>query len=89
MGLIVIRHNEREPAYRCDCCADGVFFEGEERAYETHVVLCSMRHDAELRGESLRVKAPGIFDPEQSGDAELDRWVRRHRVALLEDRMRI
>ncbi len=89
MGLIVVRHNDREPAYRCLCCSDGIFYEGEERAYEQHVVLCSKRHDEEMRAQSLREKAPHIFDPGVSGDVELDRWVRVHREALLEDRLRM
>ncbi len=89
MGLIVVRHNDREPAYRCLCCSDGIFYEGEERAYEGHVILCAKRHDAEMEAESLRSKAPAIFDPFVSGDVELDRWVRVHREELLEDRKRI
>lgn len=85
--LIVVRHNAREPRYRCLCCDDAVFFEGEERAYESHVIACSRRHEAEMRGTSLRVKAPGIFDPDVSGDVEYGRWVRQHRGMLLEGRL--
>lgn len=90
MGLlVVVRNNAREPKYRCLCCNDAVFFDGEERAYETHVVLCANRNDEELRGESWRVKAPGIFDPNVSGDVELDKWIRKHRALLLEDRLKL
>jgi hypothetical protein len=86
MGLIVVRRNEREPRYRCLCCDDAVFFEGEERAYESHIVSCSRRHDERMRAESWREKAPGIFDPFRSGDVELDRWIRQNRAMLLEGR---
>lgn len=86
MSLLIVRDNAREPRYRCLCCDDAIFYEGEETAYERHVVACSNRHDEELRGRSLRVKAPGIFDPFQSGDVELERWIRVNRGLLLEGR---
>lgn len=87
--LVVVRHNAREPKYRCLCCKEWVGYEGEQRAYETHVVACADRRDEELRAESWRVKAPGIFDPNVSGDVELDKWVRRNRALLLEDRLKL
>jgi hypothetical protein len=92
MGLIVVVNGREQdagkPRYRCECCPERTpFWDGEERAYERHVVACSQRHDEEMRGESLRVKAPGIFDPEQSGDVEFGKWIRQNREALLEDRM--
>lgn len=88
MGLIVvINGREREePRYRCLCCNDADFYEGEERAYETHVVACANRHDEELRAQSMRARAPGIFDPNVSGDVELERWYRRNLPLLREGR---
>lgn len=92
--LTVIRHNEGEPRYQCLCC-EALFFEGEERAFERHVAGsastpgCAERNAERMDAESLRAKAPGIFDPNKSGDVELERWVRRNRTALLEDRLRI
>lgn len=92
--LTVIRHNEGEPRYQCRCC-DALFYAGELSAFERHVAGspstpgCAERNAERMDGESLRAKAPGIFDPNQSGDVELERWVRRNRVALLEDRLRI
>lgn len=88
-GLIVVRHNEREPRYRCLCCPDGVFFAGEETAYERHVALCARRNAEEMEGQSMRAKLPGIFDPFRSGDVELERWISRHRGMLLEGRMNL
>lgn len=89
MGLIVVRVNAREPRWKCLCCGDAEFYDGEQAAYERHVVLCSVRHDAEMRGESLRAKIPGIYDPFESGDVELGRWIGRHRALLLEDRLKL
>jgi len=89
MGLIVIRRNAGAPRYRCLCCNDAVFFAGEESAYEAHVVACSRRHDEEMRAQSLRAKAPGIFDPFQSGDVEFGQWIRRHRAELIEGRRKL
>ena len=87
--LIVVRNNAREPKYRCLCCNDGVYFEGEEGAFHRHVVKCSARNDEAMRAQSLRVKAPGIFDPDQSGDVDVERWVRKHKAALREDRLKL
>jgi hypothetical protein len=90
MGLIVVTQDDgRKPRYKCLCCEVAVFFEGEETAYERHVVACSNRHDLEMRSMSLRVKVPAIFDPNESGDVEFGRWVRRHRRALLEGRLKM
>lgn len=90
MGLIVVTKDDgRQPRYKCLCCGTAEFYEGEETAYEQHVVACSNRHEAELRSMSLRVKAPGIFDPDESGDVEFGRWVRANRKALLEGRLRL
>lgn len=87
--LVVVRHNAREPKYRCLSCREWVGYEGEEKAYETHVVACAARRDAELRGASLRVRMPGIFDPNASGDVELERWYRANRGLLLEGRRKL
>lgn len=94
MGLVVVVKGQVQdagrPRYRCECCPERTpFYDGEERAYERHVVACSARHDAELRAESWRERAPAIFDPERSGDVELGRWIRRNREALLEDRKKL
>lgn len=91
MGVVILGLvPDREPKYQCLCCPEKtVFYEGEERAYELHVIGCSKRHDAELRGQSLRVQAPLIFDPDVSGDVEFARWVRANRAALINGRMRL
>lgn len=91
MGLIVVIGGRAQdaPKYRCLCCNDAVFYDGEEAAYERHVVACSERHDEAMRAESWRAKVPGIFDPDVSGDVELERWVRLNRGALLEGRKKL
>lgn len=91
MGLLIIgAGSERDPKYRCLCCPEQVvFYEGEERAYEQHVVACARRHDEGLRAQSLRVKVPGIFDPFVSGDVEFGVWVRANRRALIEGRLKM
>lgn len=91
MGLVVVVNGQvrdaRRPRYRCECCPERTpFFDGEERAYEQHVIACSSRHDAQLREQSWRVKAPGIFDPHVSGDVEFGQWIRRYRAELIEGR---
>ena len=77
----------RTPKYRCLICkARGersVFYEGEERAYERHVARCYDANEAELRMQSMREKAPGLFDPNRSGDVELGQWIRQHRQSLI------
>lgn len=87
--LVVVRHNHREPKFRCLACNEWVGYEGEERAYEAHVVACANRHDAELRAQSMREIAPKVWDPNVSGDVEFERWVRQYRVPLLEGRMKM
>lgn len=92
MGLIVVVKGQERgaPKYRCECCPERVvFYDGEERLYERHVIACSQRHDAELRGESLRVKVPGIFDPFVSGDVEYGIWVRANAQAIIDGRTRM
>ncbi len=86
--IVVIGGQERRPRYRCMAC-DVVFYDGEERVYERHVVACSEVHDAELRAMSVRQRDPAIFDPQVSGDVELGQWIKRHREALLEDRKKL
>lgn len=89
-GLVVVRHVTGEPKWRCECCPERTpFYAGEEKAYEAHVVACANRHHDEMQGQSLRTIAPGIFDPFKSGDVELDAWIRRYRVPILQGRMTI
>jgi hypothetical protein len=87
--LVVVRHNAREPKFRCLSCNEWVGYEGEERAYETHVVACAQRNEEALRGRSLRSIAPKVFDPHVSGDVEYVQWVRQYRVPLLQGRMKM
>lgn len=91
MGLVVIVKGRLQdagrPRYRCECCPERTpFWDGEERAFERHVVACAARHDEQLRALSWRQRAPAIFDPQVSGDVELGRWIAVHRDALLEGR---
>jgi uncharacterized C2H2 Zn-finger protein len=88
MGLTVVRMSPGEPKFRCLVC-QAVFYEGEHRAYERHVVGCAQRNEAELRAMSLRERAPALFDPERSGDVELGKWIRLHRTELLEGRKKL
>ena len=88
MGLTVIRMDPGEPRYRCLVC-QAVFYDGEHRAYERHVVACAEQNDEALRGMSLRSKAPALFDPFVSGDVERGQWIRAHRDALLEGRKKL
>lgn len=86
--LIVVRHGARETEFLCRICK-AEFTKDETSAFERHVNACYAANEAELRGKSLREKAPGIFDPERSGDVELGKWIKRHRDALLEDRKKL
>ena len=77
----------REAKYRCLICKQrgeqSVFYEGEEREYERHVARCYDANEAELRMQSAREKAPGLFDPRRSGDVELGDWIAANRQSLL------
>lgn len=83
-----------EPTHWCHVCRTP-FYEGERTAWMRHVaggsgqVGCHERHEEELRSHSLRVKAPGLFDPHVSGDVEYGRWVRAHAAAILSGRMKM
>ncbi len=88
MSLYVVRENPGKPAYGCVAC-DAVFYKGEETAFERHVIRCSDENFEEMRAESLRAKAPGLFDPNVSGDVEFGKWVRRNRKALIEGRLKM
>lgn len=91
--LIVARDSDRKAFGYCRVCAmrgeRTIFYEGEERAMEKHVAACSHRHEAELRQRSMRVRAPGIFDPERSGDVEKGHWISANREALVEGRKKL
>jgi hypothetical protein len=90
--LVVIRDAEHAGRRMfCRVCQmrgeESVFYEGEELAFSKHIKLCASRHESELRGRSLRVKAPALFDPEQSGDVERGKWIRQHRDEILAGRL--
>jgi hypothetical protein len=91
MGLVVVVKGKLQdagaPRYRCECCPERTpFWDGEERAFERHVVACAAEHDEQLRALSLREQMPAILDPQRSGDTEFERWIRAHRDALLKGR---
>lgn len=84
MGLLIIGAAEsRPPKYKCLCCNTAVFYEGEDRAYERHVVACSAKHEEEMREQSPREKTAHFLG---RGDTELEGWVRKHRGLILEGR---
>lgn len=91
--LIVVRDASRRPRYVCRIChmrgERSVFYDGEETAYERHVVACANRHEDELRSRSARVISPALFDPDQSGDVEFGRWIFDNREALIEGRLKL
>lgn len=88
--LIVVRDAARKPSFYCRVPGcDAVFYDDELRAYERHVAACSDQHADELRGESLRERAPDFFDPVNGGDVELRRWARENATAIIEGRLRM
>lgn len=86
--LIIVRDPHRKIAFRCLVCGAD-FYDDEHTAYERHVVSCAEDNDEHLRAQSLRVKAPALFDPEQSGDVEFQKWVRANKEAILADRLKM
>lgn len=86
--LVVVRHGAREPQFHCLLCG-AEFYDGEHRAYETHVSVCSRDNEDMLREASLRTKAPELFDPLVAGDPERERWVRAHRRAIIDGTVRM
>lgn len=87
--LTVVRRVEKPPAWWCLIPGCGATFtEDEHKAYLAHMVGCSRRHEERLRFQSMRVRAPGIFDPFVAGDPELLAWVRKNAPALIEGRLR-
>lgn len=86
--LEIVRFNRGEPKFRCLVCQQP-FYEDESSAYERHVVACASSHEDELRQRSLRVKAPALYDPEQSGDVEFGKWVRANRKALIDGTLKM
>jgi hypothetical protein len=89
MSLIVVSHMHEEPRVWCYVCGTGFGASKMGRQFEEHVALCANRSDEELRGESLRVKNPHLFDPNVSGDVEFQRWVRANREAIIDGRLRM
>ena len=75
--------------YRCNICGLR-FYEDEEARWTAHVVKCARVND-HLTRQSLRHKAPGIFDPhdERTRDLELQAWVDRNREAIIEYRRKV
>lgn len=78
-----------QPRYFCLTPGCGAKFQaGREREYQEHCVWCSNQNEERLLAHSLQHTRPGLFGPE-SGDVELERWVRENRQALLERRMKM
>lgn len=92
-GLYIVGDPGVQPKFRC-CVpgCDAAFFEHQMSKWEQHVVACSNRNHEQVVAQSVRNRDPSLFDPnspEYNGDADLSRWVRKHRVALIEERMRM
>lgn len=91
--LIVVRDPRREPKYECNVPGcDAVFYDGEMRAWERHVVDCAERNEEAVAMQSLRNRDPGLFDPlspDYVGDADLLRWIRQNEKAIIDGRLRI
>jgi hypothetical protein len=88
-GLVVVSHIHEDPVVWCLQCGSGFGKSKMGRPYEEHVALCAERHADELRAQSYRVKAPGLFDPFQSGDVEFGAWVRANSAAIFHRRLKI
>lgn len=88
MELIIVRNDPGPPKFECLCCG-AVFYDGEHTAYERHVVRCGEEHFEEMQAHSFRAKAPGLFDPNVSGDVEFGKWVRRNRAAIWQGRVKM
>lgn len=92
-GLTLLVPAEHAPAFQCtvpvgldDCC--GATFSIHERTdFERHVQKCIKAHEEVIRAASPSIRRDvlgnGIWDK------DLEKWMEKHRDALLEDRKRI
>jgi hypothetical protein len=91
--LIVVRDPHRTPKFKCmvpDC--DAVFYDGEMKAWESHVVSCAERNREKVELQSVRNRDPELFNPlhpNYQGDLDLSRWIREHQQAIIEGRKRM
>ena len=87
MGLLIIGASEDRPKLATCLDCDTPFYVGEERAYEQHVLLCSARHEDEMRAASLREREPGIFG--EGPEPDLERWVKVNAKKIIEGRLKM
>lgn len=70
-----------EPSYLCALCGKP-FFQGEQAAYERHVLDQTAHPLEEVREHSLTYSAPGLYDPNYEGrDQDWAKWIRDHKVS--------
>lgn len=68
-----------QPKWRCNFCSSKFHDQGEQAR---HVVKCFRRNEAELREQSLREKAPGLFGT-HNVDTEFYDWHRKRGIEEL------
>lgn len=78
-----------------DCLVPGCgarFLEDQRRRWELHCIRCSEEHQERLWAQSMRRRAPDLFDehdPRYNGDLVLQRWIKDNRDAVIEGRKKI
>ena len=89
-GLTVITdsHKDEERPLNCGVC--GTSFRLDQMSvYDKHMVKCAKSERAdEMEAQSFRRKA-AMFDPTVFGDVEMERWVRKHRKAIIDGDMKM
>lgn len=80
----VVEHH-RPVADRCRICKEFVRYRDEPPAVmEMHAARCVKRHEEQLREQRAR-EHPEIMRP---WDPEMARWMREHKTAVLEGRLK-
>lgn len=90
--IVVVRDAEKRVIGVCRTChaagRESRFYEGEETAYVRHLKRCSDEHLEDLQSTQARHQNPALFDPDQAGDVELERWMRLNARAIEEGRLK-
>ncbi len=91
MDLWIPDKARRVPKFKClvptpDGPCGTLFYPGDERRYERHVVACAERHDREIQAivdHNRELSLPDIQD------VEFERWVQKWAPEIMEERKKM